>query len=286
VHQSTNASLPSQETHLESSGGVGVLPGPLGEFGVAIPPDERISSQKHDPNSETLHSGTGIAILPEERRQQNLPSHDDDPPFVTENSSTGGVGALPGDKEETGVALLPEERKSLGASNGLLGGGASSPTEVKDREISQYMLPANGSPPLPPLPVNVNSHKNTTASSTHASHPIIPNTTARIYPLTSDGVKFKGVPLSEGFEKESDKESLSPTEKPIDEKRDLEQRQSDLATAGHGAVAGAIMGPEHETVRKKPGFMDKLKGEVKVISGKLSHKESKVEEGRRMMGRN
>lgn len=43
---------------------------------------------------------------------------------------------------------------------------------------------------------------------------------------------------------------------------------------------------EHETVRKKPGFMDKLKGEMKVISGKLSHKESKVEEGRRMMGRN
>ena len=43
---------------------------------------------------------------------------------------------------------------------------------------------------------------------------------------------------------------------------------------------------EHETVRKKPGFMDRLKGEVKVISGKLSHKESRVEEGRRMMGKN
>jgi hypothetical protein len=65
-----------------------------------------------------------------------------------------------------------------------------------------------------------------------------------------------------------------------------------VATAGHGAEAAAVMDrsshAEHEPekVRKKPGFMDKLKGEVKVISGKLSHKESRVEEGRKMMGRN
>ena len=78
----------------------------------------------------------------------------------------------------------------------------------------------------------------------------------------------------------------------------MEQGRSDIATAGHhhdasGAEATAVMPvgltsshAEHETVlRKKPGFMDKLKGEVKVISGKLSHKESMVEEGRRMMGR-
>jgi len=32
--------------------------------------------------------------------------------------------------------------------------------------------------------------------------------------------------------------------------------------------------------------MDKLKGEVKVISGKLGGNEEKVEEGRRMMGKN
>jgi len=37
---------------------------------------------------------------------------------------------------------------------------------------------------------------------------------------------------------------------------------------------------------KKHGFMSKLKGEVKVISGKLGHNEAKVEEGRKMMGKN
>ncbi|KAH6893999.1 hypothetical protein BKA70DRAFT_796810 [Coprinopsis sp. MPI-PUGE-AT-0042] len=37
---------------------------------------------------------------------------------------------------------------------------------------------------------------------------------------------------------------------------------------------------------KKPGFMSKLKGEVKVISGKLGHNEAKIEEGRKLMGKN
>jgi hypothetical protein len=31
--------------------------------------------------------------------------------------------------------------------------------------------------------------------------------------------------------------------------------------------------------------MDKLRGEMKVLSGKLEHKQEKVEEGRRMMGK-
>ena len=91
--------------HPESSDGAGTLPGPPDEFGVAIPPDERIIlSQENGLNSETLHSETDIAILPEEQRQQNF-SLNDDPHSMTENG-------LSGVKEEVGVALLPEERKS------------------------------------------------------------------------------------------------------------------------------------------------------------------------------
>jgi hypothetical protein len=36
---------------------------------------------------------------------------------------------------------------------------------------------------------------------------------------------------------------------------------------------------------KKPKFFDRVRGEVKVITGKLGGDESRVEEGRRMMGR-
>ena len=92
--------------HPESSGGAGISPGPPGEFGVAIPPDEHTENSL---NLETLHSETGSAmILPEERSQQNLFSNDD-PLYVTETD-------VPGVKEEVGVELLPVERESLGAN--------------------------------------------------------------------------------------------------------------------------------------------------------------------------
>lgn len=283
----TTNTLPSEEisqnVHPGSSDGAGILPGPPGEFGVATLPEERVSSptsQNHGPNSEPLLSESGFAILPEERRQQSLPSHDDDPPFATEMGDlpTGGVGTLPGDKEEVGVALLPEERNSRSGSECGASTDASTRPLHGDGDTSQYTFPSTGSASLPPGLASI-PDKNTTASSTYTSHPTIPNTTAREYALASDGVKFKGVPLSKGFQKGLDEEQLSPTD-----------GQSNVATAGHGAVSPAVGGLSshvgQETVRKKPGFMDKLKGEVKVISGKLSHKEDMVEEGKRMMGKN
>ena len=48
-----------------------------------------------------------MAKLPEERRQENLPSHETDHEIL---GKTGGVGPLPGGPNESGVALLPEER--------------------------------------------------------------------------------------------------------------------------------------------------------------------------------
>ena len=125
----------SQNVHPDPSGGAGILPGPPGDFGVAIPPDERISSQENSLNSETLHSETGIDILPEERKQQKLLN--DDPPssFMTEN-------ALPGVKDEVDVAPLPEERESLGASRdastNLLCGIPSTNVQVRDFSLSVY----------------------------------------------------------------------------------------------------------------------------------------------------
>ncbi|KAF9462800.1 hypothetical protein BDZ94DRAFT_1260366 [Collybia nuda] len=48
-------------------------------------------------------------------------------------------------------------------------------------------------------------------------------------------------------------------------------------TSGSGSGNGASP--------HKSKFMDRIKGEVKVISGKLAHNEEKVEEGRRLMGK-
>lgn len=295
VHHSTNSSLVSEESQYSFTG-TGIPPGLLGDDQhISSQTPERTSTptcQQPGPNPETMSSETEIAILPEERRQHQLPSHDDDPLFATkidESLSTGGVGALPGGKEEVDVAVLPDERKSpVGSVNGA-STDASTRTlreKAQDRDASQYTLPASDSASFTPFPISA-SHKDITASSTDASNPTTSNTTASMYPLISDGVKFRDVPLSEGFLKEIDDKSLSPDEASIDERRKLKQGQSDITTSGHGVVTVTDLDPgSDETVRKKTGFMDRLKGEIKVISGKLSHKESKVEEGRRMMGKN
>ena len=161
--------------------------------------------------------------------------------------------------------------------------------KAQDRDASQYTLPASDSASFTPFSISP-SHKDTNASSTHASNPITSNTTARMYPLLTDGVKFTGVPLSEGFLKEIDDKSLSPADASINERRKSKQGQSDITMSGHGVVTVTDLDPSShvsdEIVPRKTGFMDRLKGEIKVISGKLSHKESKVEEGRRMMGKN
>ena len=234
-------------------------------------------SQVNGLNSETLHSEID---LPEDRRQRN--------PFLNEAPSPAVVTekAFPGVKEEAGVGYLPEERTSRDASNGILHGTHSS--KVQDRDFSHTPLDTASTPLSPPLPTvpDKNSNATGTASSMYASHPVIPNTTARTYPLASDGFKFKGVPLSKGFQQELDQESSLTSENFLDEGRNLEKVRSDVATAGHGSEAAVVTTPagpnsssahaEHETTltphRKKPGFMNKLKEEVKGISGRLSHK--------------
>ncbi|KAK0472497.1 hypothetical protein IW261DRAFT_1507739 [Armillaria novae-zelandiae] len=55
----------------------------------------------------------------------------------------------------------------------------------------------------------------------------------------------------------------------------------DATEAGRSTSSNGSNG----SVGKKPKFMDKVKGEVKVLSGKLGNNESKIEEGRRMMGK-
>jgi len=80
---------------------------------------------------------------------------------------------------------------------------------------------------------------------------------------------------------------------------------STAADAGHSTASGYEARPStdttgskfHETSSKiseqsghttgsgKVKFTDKIKGEVKILSGKMSHDEAKIEEGRRLMGK-
>ncbi|KAK0432777.1 hypothetical protein EV421DRAFT_1457406 [Armillaria borealis] len=64
---------------------------------------------------------------------------------------------------------------------------------------------------------------------------------------------------------------------PITSNDNLDAAESGRSTSSNGSNNGSI--------GKKAKFMDKVKGEVKVLSGKLGNNESKIEEGRRMMGK-
>jgi hypothetical protein len=193
------------------------------------------------------------------------------------------------------------------------------------------------------------------------------NTTARTHPLGKDGTKWKGVPLSEGYQTKLDANSErqlnlhtqddytsplapetyttsktekakdgayamkdkvlvattdkpsastrpanlntntdstradvghSPAEKhsrdgstatnasfPINATDESKVESAASNTSGSSKGSGSGSGSGNGGSPHKSKFMDRIKGEVKVISGKLAHNEEKVEEGRRLMGK-
>ena len=292
--------LPSEETsqnyHPSTSGGVGVLPGPPGETGVAVLPDERKggksvntdvtkkspiitttnNSAYHphaDPSShhtgyipETLQDDTDLSKLPEERRLESLPSHDDE--TKGRLGKSGGVGALPGLVDESSVVLLPDERDQSGEK----ATSYSSTTNNASTDASIRTLPG--------------SHQDGGEVGQIHLHDS-PHTEGREHTLARDEEKVFGSDTLKKLGKDQkdgdDLGSLGKSKPP--KKSSLDTHRA--VGAGSGGLAGAgDSGHLPSTSLKKSGFIHKVKGEMKILSGKMSHNESKVEEGRKMAGKN
>lgn len=264
----------SQNYHPSTSGGVGVLPGPPGEIGVAVLPDEREggepdtsmtdvinTSNNTDPSSHlTLHDDEKS---PEERRLESLPSHDDD--SKGRLGKSGGVGALPGSVDEPSVVLLPEERNQKATSYSSTINNASTDASTRTLRGSHQDGGQVG---------QIHLHDS-------------PHTEGREHILTRDEEKVFGSdtlkkldvpgPDAEGQKDGEGLRSLGKSQPP---------KQS-VVGAGSGGLAGAgDSGHLPSTSPKRSGFIHKVKGEMKILSGKMSHNESKVEEGRKMVGKN
>lgn len=280
--------LPSEETsqnyHPSTSGGVGVLPGPPGEIGVAILPDEHeggksvdttdVTNHPHtDPSShltgETSHDDTSLS---EERRLESLPSHDDE--TKGRLGKSGGVGALPGSVDESNVVLLPDERNQSGEK----ATSCSSTIDNASTDASTRTLPG--------------SHQDGGQVGQIHLHDS-PHTEGREHALSrneekvfgSDTLKKLDVPGSdaEGQKGGDDLGSLSKSQPPKKSSTDAHR----AVGAGSGGLAGAgDSGHLPSTSPKKSGFIHKVKGEMKILSGKMRHDEIKVEEGRKMAGKN
>ncbi|ESK86501.1 hypothetical protein Moror_9852 [Moniliophthora roreri MCA 2997] len=268
-----------------SSGGVGDLPGSHSEAGVAKLPEERALEEKNQLHTSNLTPSTSLPL--ESVSNASIVAQLGDTPAqtpgvrqsplskqVTNGTSVGGVGDLPGGKSESSVAVLPDEKNSM-------------------ENIDSNLKPHSGEP------ANLNP---------------------RTHPLAAEGAKWKGVPLDELFQAKLDanphaqlhigdqkplpitphtdstvavtghersSNAAPPTNGKFTEDMVNGDRKDhqDLASMVSGGSSGSDGSRSVGGIPRKAKLMDKIKGEVKVISGKLGGKEEKVEEGRRLMGK-
>ncbi len=104
--------LPTHEQPSGAREGVGSLPGPNTERGVAILPDERSHTHHTDSGQGKYHchsvweeSAHGVSLgLKTAGQKYELPTTE------IPSGSSVGIGSMPGSIWESGVATLPEER--------------------------------------------------------------------------------------------------------------------------------------------------------------------------------
>jgi len=82
---------------------------------ASLSPQTSLSKDAHNGLEDV--SGEGLAKLPEERLQEDLPSHDNESGVPL--GRTAGAGPLPGTPSESGVAVLPEEKHVEESSSGF-----------------------------------------------------------------------------------------------------------------------------------------------------------------------
>ncbi|KAG6917701.1 hypothetical protein DXG01_001473 [Tephrocybe rancida] len=281
--------LPSKEKPGGSAGGVGSLPG--------------------------NYSEVSVAKLPEERRLESLPSHEDAVP-----GKSGGVGPLPGPPYESRVALLPEERihpqydtgvAAVGGAEasaeagglGAMSGGTGSHMHQPEGD-GQKFSPGGGDTNVPEhgpgtgagpgigagVGAGVGAAGIAAAAHQHGSSDQSANAargggTQHLDIRNDPGYHPASLhPLDEKFKSTtptanpSAQQHVAPQAAPTDA---IDPKTADRhSTSGSDGRSSLSSGERH-----KVGFMDKVKGEAKVISGKLGHNEKKIEEGRQMMGK-
>ncbi|KAG6852583.1 hypothetical protein C0991_010841 [Blastosporella zonata] len=238
--------LPSKEKPSGSAGGVGSLPGNYSEISVAK--------------------------TPEERRLEVMPSHETDHEIL---GKTGGVGPLPGGPNESRVAMLPEERihpqspddsyptgaKGLEVAGlGVLSGGAAAErTAQREGESSRIGETTPSTPSKLGTTVSGMQGGSTQPDvrSDPGYHP------ATLHP--PDPKLNKEAEVNKEAEARSHASTSQPTNTSVSSGVSAERR----STSGSEGSTGE---------RHKVGFMEKVKGEAKVISGKLGHNEKKIEE--------
>jgi len=250
--------------HKGPTGGVGSLPGTPNEEGVAKLPLERdiearlarkhkgptggVGSLPGTPNEE------GVARLPMERYQEVLEARRGRKHI----GPTGGVGSLPGTPNEEGVATLPIERAQEKLEKMLEEKAKAGQSEVNTDPAFLTSLPDPTTLSMSKAPYtpadDIASNLSTTAQK--GSEPASPLSDSPSTPPASRHVTTE-----------------SPASGPSVQFGGVTNTSGGASGVHHGAHA-----PRKVTLK------DKVKGEAKVIHGKLTKNEDDIKEGQRMKG--
>ncbi|KAF9257994.1 hypothetical protein L218DRAFT_935171 [Marasmius fiardii PR-910] len=196
-----------------------------------------------------------------------------------------GVRDLPGGKSESTVAMVPDERKESNAQAGYASNGPREP--VLNLAPRTHPLAAEGAQ-WKGVPLHEDFQKKLDVHENHdrpdANNPNgLADFVARQDKTESDVAVSGHEPLSTPTPS-----ALSPSgngSRFLETSDGTRKNREDVVSTTSGGSGGSDGSRSVGGTPRKPKLMDKLKGEVKVITGKLGGKEDKVEEGRRLMGK-
>ncbi|KAF9526173.1 hypothetical protein CPB83DRAFT_908575 [Crepidotus variabilis] len=273
--ESRHHNLPTHDdessTVLGKSAGVGKLPGSADESGVALVPDERKAtaddqSKLSAPSMASAGADTDASV--KTLAGSRMGGQPQAPPSLTTglDSESNTSGRAPG---------------GVGAGSGAAIGGPQ--TQARQHPLSQDEKGAfekNNKNFMTKDQVDTNVSSIGAPVATGASVPQATSSSAdklghKDTPSTSTGAPAPGMLTND----------------------------SNVATPGHGDTPSTMKSSQDKEINKsahsaspssdsgsgpakKTGFMSKVKGEMKVLSGKMSKDEAKIEEGRKLMGKN
>ncbi|TFK66412.1 hypothetical protein BDN72DRAFT_859936 [Pluteus cervinus] len=284
------------------SGGVGSLPGTPNEEGVARLPDERAQEKADQSLEEKKRAVKSDVTRKLSSTQTTLPSQEGADDSL---GKTKGVGALPGSKDESGVALLPEERKNIGEKESVT---APSPRAEQPHEHGKTavqdkgMIPGFIQAPEHPVKPQTRTTEEGGYPPTHGASGGVPRT---VPPIPASGTKEerRDAPIIGGTDASSHGGSHAPvTGTTASHGHGGSSRATGTQGNIFGAYGGQGTGPEHHAEKHhqaaqqphgraqheqphKVSVMDKIKGEAKILQGKITRNEEDVLEGERIKGK-
>ncbi|KAI0351142.1 hypothetical protein OH77DRAFT_1430175 [Trametes cingulata] len=300
----TASTVPSRELFGaqpgDHSSGAGALPGFQDEPHVARLPEESAHPQY---DSGPMDTAGQISLKPSEELTGNESA-------VGDARHVGGVGALVGGRDESSVALAPDERaganaagviggasrtvpsqepqgneapgapKHVGGVGALVGGRDEQGATVLPEERVQQQgtgtgtvtQPSQQAPATPPK----DQHNKPSEGALKGGHHGLPNK-GRGYDTDYHPAQLHPPSEKPGNVASEGEKSLGATQ--ADANRPAEEAQPPHQTQTQSSSGG---GDAHGQKAKKAGFMDKMKGEAKVLLGKIEGKHEKVEQGQKI----